>query len=208
MPRHLPKQARWEAELLLLDSTQLAVVQGPLQDAQRVAFAMADIATSARTLPQMVAHERQALGDLLTQERDATLQEIDRMRRDTLAAVESERQIVLEAMSQERSAVLGSLHDERLAATRDLQSEIRQAMLATDSITKHRTAEIVAASPQVIDHVFLRICQLLGAIAGVGLATLWWFSRNKRRAKLQLRGEENTDQALHVPLPSGSRRAA
>lgn len=168
---HLPKQARWQAELLLLDVTQLAVVQRPLQDFSQVSDAVSAIAGIVQVLPELVAREHQALESLVASERQETLHELERMRTATVAQLETERSIVLDALQQERAEVLHGLRGEREAATGDLNAELSRALAATDAITRQRVAEVLAQSPTLVDHFFKRLWQLCGVL-GLAIAIL------------------------------------
>ncbi len=204
---HLPKQARWEAELFVLDSTQLEVVRGPLQDFSRVSYAVAGIASAVQTLPQVVANEHRAMQELAEGERTAVLLAIERMRENTVEQLEGERAIVLDALRQERREVLGALQGERIAVTQQLSRELNQALQAADTITQERTAEIVAQSPDVIDHFFLRLGQLLGVLGLAALLSLWWISRN-RGARVRQNADTDVQELSLLPLPTSSQKAA
>ena len=180
---HLPKQARWEAELLLIDATQLGSLQRPLQDLTIAATAVSRIADTTQTLPQIVESERHAFGALLQEERKQILQEVDGMRAETLAKLGEERAIVLAAIGHERQAAFASLTEERLAVTNDLKDELSRALTATDAITKRRAMELVEQTPQVIDHFFWRAWQL--GLAVVVAAGLGWWHFHRRSAKTQ-----------------------
>ena len=65
---HLPKQARWEAELFMIEATQLATVQRPLLDLSLTADALSRIADTTQSLPQLIEQERRAPSTLPTDE--------------------------------------------------------------------------------------------------------------------------------------------
>ena len=179
--KHLPKQARWEAELFLIDSTQLAVIQRPLQDFSSAAGAVSRIAYVTEAIPSLVERERDALRDIVVDERQQTLRELDRMRAETLVQLEGERSVVLDALREERLAVLEALSGERIAVSRDLQTETTRALQATDVITRRRAEELVQQAPRLVDHFFWRAWQLGIAFAVVAAALAWLVLRAKRQ---------------------------
>lgn len=170
---HLPKQVRWEAQLLLVDTSQLGIVQQPLQDLATTAAAISQVSHLTNALPELVVRERQALETMVTAERQATLRDVDRMRMDTVARMETERDIVLDAIRRERIATMDALSNERQAFSHELQSVTQDALQSTDAITRQRTDELLQQAPHLIDHFFWRTWQL-SLLAIVILAIFGW----------------------------------
>lgn len=83
-----------------------------------------------------------------------TLLEVNRQRLETLTTVAQERAILLEAIASERATVLLAVSEER-----------RQVMRDVDSL---RT-RVVADEIRVIDHLVLRLAELLGVFLLLGL---------------------------------------
>jgi hypothetical protein len=181
---HLPKQARWEAELLLIDTIQQPFTQRPLQDLSQAAAAAAQIASLTEAIPQMVERERLALQGLVTSERRETIRELERMRRDTVLQLEGERAIVLDGVREERQAVLAALHDERIEISHEMNAELSRALQAADSITRQRAEELVQQTPAVIDHFFWRAGQLTLLLTAVA-SIVWFFWAQTRRQDTQ-----------------------
>jgi hypothetical protein len=158
---YLPKQARWESELLLMETSQQAFVQQPIRDFSLAAHSIAQIAHTSETLPQTIEHERAAFEQIVAQERETTLAEVERMRQETLAAV-----------TAERAAVLVAVHDERLAISRQLDEQVAKALVATDDLSRQRVDQLAAEAPAVIDHFFRRAVQFGGVLALLVIAYL------------------------------------
>ncbi len=137
---YLPKFARWQAQLLIMDDikgdedyeTVLSAVQ-QLQHLELVAAFLDDLDPLILELPDLVADERAAVLDALhsslretlsfvedqrttlmhedvRSEREAILAAVREERLAVLAAISDERRIVLEAISQERGAVFADLN--------------------------------------------------------------------------------------------------
>lgn len=177
---HLPKQARWEAELFLMDATGMSVVQQPLHDFSLATDAISRIARTTEAIPELVATERQALTQLVTHEREQTLRDLDRMREATLSKLADERSIMIDAMRSERSAAVDALRQERIAVTHTLNTELSRAFQATDSITQQRTTQLMQQAPKVIDHLVWRVVQLATTLILVGLIARWILVKPQR----------------------------
>ena len=161
---YLPKQARWEAQLLLLDTTQMSVVQQPLDQVSIAAQSVARMADTAESLPQLIESERRALRSIVQREREETLGEIEQMRRATVTQVQQEREVVLAAVTHERTAI-----------QQQLQAELTRTIAAADDISRHRVEQIADQMPAFIDHMFWRLCQLISGVVLVGI--LAWFGK-------------------------------
>lgn len=188
---HLPKQARWQSELFLIDATQMAEVQRPLQDLTLVAEAMSRIADTSQTVPLLIQDELKKLSALVTQERVQAMREVDSMRDETLAQLQRERAIILAAVGQEREASFASLRDERIAVTRDFKDEVSRAFEAADSITRKRTVEVMRQAPSMIDHFFWRAWQIgviFVVLVSIAAGIICW-----QIARLRLQRSKSTE---------------
>ena len=202
---HLPKQARWEAELFLLDTTQLTVLQRPLHDLSLGVEAVARIADTTQSLPKIVASERQALTALVTKERQDTMLELDAMRSATMSQIGVERSLILAAIRTEREASFVSLREERLAVAKDVHAEISRAIQATDTITSRRGSELIQQAPKVIDHFFWRAWQICLVFAFLGTILGWGLMR----ASSQMRNTQPTQENfISVAPPTLAMRTA
>lgn len=170
----LTKQARWQAELLLMDMVDPSDMQAGLATARALADSMNRVAPAVEHLPDWLARERAALSTALRQERKTVLEAID-----------AQRQATLDFLRQERMATIDELRSERLAIAAMLQSE-RQAIL--QAIDAQRTAtldELAAAGRGILhnasqrgealfDHLAVRFLQLLAVLlVAICIAVAW-----------------------------------
>jgi hypothetical protein len=196
----LPKHARWQSELFLLDSQNVPAVSRPVEALDSVALAAANLATTANTLPAIVAGEREALRQIVTDERTATLHEVDRMREATIADLQGERNLILDAVRSERQVLTETLSAEIAAVTRD-----------ADQITERRVEQWTANSRGLIDHTLTRLA-LPAAL--IGLTALLWSSRLVHRISRSGRRDERRSRretlAINPATPDddGHRAAA
>jgi hypothetical protein len=139
---YLPKQARWQAQLLLLDEGLEGI--GPavdnLQYLEMVAADIEHLTPMAESLPGLVTEERLAvlealdaqltrILDFVDQQRAVVMHEDLRAERQViLDAVRNERVAVLAAAAQERQTILEALHEERLATFEDLDTLVEKSV--------------------------------------------------------------------------------
>ncbi len=172
----LPKQARWQAELL----TE-RILSRP---------ALVGLTDMPRVLPELLADERAAVLDSLRTEREALLAAADAQRLDTLAFLRSEREAVLAAVDVQRQETLEFVRTEletllaRIDAQRDetvrtVQTELelirgwveaeRAATLADAGGTIARTGERLLSKAFLYALVLIAIpTVLLAAVLLIG----------------------------------------
>ena len=183
---HVPKQSRWEAELLLLDATDIETIAQPLAQFSTMANSVAQVTPIVTAVPQMVHHERHQLQQFVAQERLATMEQIARMREATMDDIE-----------RERIAVLGAVREERIAIGQHLDMGLTRALYAADEISRQRTDEIANHGEALIDHAFGRVQKILWLltlfVVAVGMLVLW-----RRPRTLQSPRREDDRQTIPV----------
>jgi hypothetical protein len=95
--------------------------------------------------------------EMIRRERVAMLEDIERQRRESIATLLEERATVLNALAAERAVVLAAIDGQRRLAMRDVDS---------------LRVRVIADEVRVVDHAFLRLAELIGALvllAGLGL---------------------------------------
>lgn len=153
------KQARWTAELALLD----AIGSGEVREA--VAGLEESIETLRRLadrLPAVIELERNALFGALAGEREATLTKIDAQRVDTLMTLARERQAVFDGIDEQREAILSLLRSEREAVLADVEGVVDRSLVSA------------------VDHAIWRLLQIGLAAALVVLPARWLWPRGRR----------------------------
>jgi len=180
---YLPKQARWQAELMVLDMVAGRDPGAVLDDLGSITRSMDRIAATVEAAPDIVAEEREAILRALQAERIIALQTFhdelmaayEFLSRERIAAfsegIASEREAALEALTRERIATVEAIHLERVAAMEDLEAIV--GGLAEDAMTR------------VVDHLFLRLIQLLVVVFVVAAIVGFLVVRgvSKRREK-------------------------
>ena len=153
---HLFRQARWEAELLMVDLPGEEVLQlaaravksseRAVDTIDRLAPALESAADAASNAPTLVTSERKAAVDAMREELTRTL-----------AFLQGERIASLQQISEERLAVLSQVTVERIAAIKELREVVVQERLAL-------SRDIEQAGLGLVDHAARRVTQLAAAI--------------------------------------------
>ncbi|MHA7632683.1 chemotaxis protein [Corallococcus sp. M7] len=149
----LPRQARWQAELVATDALHAPTVQAALTELGRTVDLLDRVGAVAANSPALIERERRAALDALHAER-MSLQEF----------VTSERQAVLADVGRERQAVVDALHAERVATLQQL-----------DGLARGWVDHAFDRLGPLVDRVFLWLT-LLTVLLGVGglLLTRAW----------------------------------
>jgi hypothetical protein len=199
----VPKQARWQAELLLLAATQdTGLLAEPLHNLGLASQAMDRLAASGETVPQLVERERNALHDIVRAERTETLAQLDQMRSDTLAA-----------LRVERAAILQSFQDERCSFNRDLDLTAERSIAGVDALIGRRAGELSQAAERVVELLWQRVIQwtvLVGLLVTGGMLIHYLCRRAvaARRKPFGMGEPSRVAAALGEQQASAHRRAA
>ena len=163
----LPKQARWQAELMVVE---LAGGRDPgvvFDNLEAITASIDRIAETVEAAPDLVTSEREAVLQALQQERIIALKTFQEefarayefISRERVAAftegIAAEREAALEALTRERIATLETIHEERVATLLELEAIV--GGLAEDAMTR------------TVDHIFVRVIQLFIVFAVVAL---------------------------------------
>lgn len=191
---YLPKQARWQAELLLSD----------LSGYPEISSATSALAVLSRAVDRTTG-SMEHMPELVGQAHQAVLADVDGQRLGLQDFLREERVQAMGSLDQERIATMTNMRGERLAATADLRAE-RQIVL--DALHKEQVAvmnELHAASETalkefdtkargLIDHFFLRALELL-LLTLVLCSLLAWFLLRRIIGRRGDRGERSYDRA-------------
>ena len=174
---YLPKQARWQAELLLSDLT----------DDPRISAAALNFAVLSRALDK-TSNTVDQMPELAGRARTAVLADVESQRLAAQSFLREERLQTLDALTQQRMEAVADLRGERLAATADLQGE-RQIVLnalhneevvATNdmhAISEKTLKDFDARSRGLIDHFFWRAVELMLITLVLWSLAVWFLSR-------------------------------
>jgi hypothetical protein len=190
---YAPKQARWQAELLLGDVTRDPQVSAALSNFVALSNTAAKASSNMDRMPELVG-----------QAREAVRADIEGQRLSVQAFVNEQRLQTLDALQQERIATIAALRGERLAATADMRGE-RQVVLdalhndevaAMNDVNAMRDKAIQdldARGRGLIDHFFIRALELM-LLAFVLCSPVLWMLLRRSPEKASKRGEKFLDR--------------
>ena len=191
---YLPKQARWQAELLLTDLTRNPQVETVATNFVVVSSALAKTSSTMEHMP-----------DLMTQTREAVKADVEGQRLAAQAFLREERVQTLDALRQERIATVAAMRSERLAATADFRGERQIVLDAVHNEEVALTNNLNAASDKaikdldangrgLIDHFFLRALELVLLTLALCSFVAWILVRRFAASRPD-RGERLHDRA-------------
>ena len=147
---HLPNQARWQAELLLMESNARGGIGVRVEELAMISESLERVIPIVEKSPEIISRERGTVLKALREERVATLESINEQRIATLESIDLQRVSTLEWFTQQRIATIAALRQERIDATKDIEA------------TSNRIIDTGFMSTEgLIDHFFLRTAQLL-----------------------------------------------
>jgi hypothetical protein len=171
----LPKQARWQAELLIADAEHEPVVAGVLGDVHALGATARTANGLLGDVPALVAGEGSPVRQLLAAERRAVLAGVHTQRLETLEYVTAERLAVLAAVREERLALVAALHQERIAT-----------LVEVDAIKTRAIDSGMVGLQGLVDYALLRVAAMLlvlmFAAAAMAVAA-YWLTLGRRTAR-------------------------
>ncbi|KPK04888.1 MAG: hypothetical protein AMS20_07915 [Gemmatimonas sp. SG8_28] len=139
---YLPKQIRWEVQLLTEDLLGGAKIDTALANFGSLTRSVERMTAVAESLPSLVYSERRAILDAVTAERIAVLR-----------AITTERTAALETVADELTRLLLTIHEERMGALQDAEGILVRAVEQSETTVN-----------AAIDHLIWRVAQLLAAL--------------------------------------------
>jgi hypothetical protein len=161
----LPKQARWQAQLLVwevLDDPQARLFLGNIDSIQRDVERIEDQFADIRDVLVDV-------DDILAGQRLAAFQQMN----DEILAL-------ADALARQREAIMALVDSGRVAVFEDVSAQRVAAMTELDSIVQHAVDQALRGSDRVIDHLFIRTIQLMAGLIVLGIIGLAILRRRSR----------------------------
>jgi hypothetical protein len=169
----IPKQARWQAEILYHEKQFDEVIETSLNDLGTVAESLHVMREVVDDIDTMIPREREAVIDAVRGERLETLDFIETF-------VAAERAVLFEEIAKERAVVLEAIRAERLETIDVLQQERAVILDEVEAFSDRMLDKTEVRIESSIDYLFYRLVQLL-AVAGVlGFVAAWVLLRTTR----------------------------
>ena len=190
---YLPKQIRWQAELLVSDLAGDRDFHAAARNFMVLTRALDKTSDNLDRMPEWTAKAR-----------DIAVGDVNNQRLALQSFLTQERIQAIEALSEQRVAATADLRAERLAATADLRGErqivldvIDQERIASmnnlQNLQKQTTDDLEVRSRRLIDHVFWRAIEFMLAALILSSLAAWFLMR--RYASGSLPGREHYDRA-------------
>ena len=180
----LPKEARWQAELLLNEVKTDATSQTLLEDVASLEAEIAAIGDEVVTLEGHIGEASRALveaEELLTTQRLAAVQALQAELAGLVARVTEERLALMSQVTGERNAILAGIREERIAALEAVTAERMAVMADIDELSRRLTDDGRTVAMAAVDRFFLRTVQLL-IVVTVLAAVVGFVLKRRRRA--------------------------
>jgi len=152
----LPQIARWQGEILLLQSEREFLTK-PVTNIDDIDKRLGTIDDNFATVtgfvtstPAIIAAERTLMLEALARERTTLLSEVDRQRVATLVS-----------LTAEREAILAAIADLRGATFTDLGTQTERSLDRMDKLSTATVQDVGRVSKDTIDHLFWRALELL-----------------------------------------------
>jgi len=182
---YAPKQARWQAELLLSDLRRDPQVSGAMSNLVVLSNAAAKASSNVDRMPELLRQTSQALNAsldgqrlstqaFLREERLETLDELQRQRLDTIAAMRGERLAATADIRVERQVVLDAIRNDESVALADVNALVEKA-----------TKDLDTHGRDLIDHFFRRALLLMLLFFSLFSLVAWILLRSVRKAQTQ-----------------------
>jgi hypothetical protein len=163
----MPRQVRWQTELLLTAAPGEAGVGSDLASLVELGSQLEQMMPILSQAPDLMVRERDAVLAALARERTIVLEALHRERIEFLADIDRERRDTLAHLVREREAVMGEfrmlLAAEREAALKSLDETSEKLLMAAEAAGGRLTVTALEGSKQVVDHFILRLAQLLAS---------------------------------------------
>lgn len=150
---HLPKQARWQAELLLEDPALDSRLSGVLDGVDGINTAATEIAAIVKRSPALDERLYEIVAEVIA----ALHKEIEAIS----AMVQSERQLILGKLPAEYEALFEHVTDQRLAALADVEAKIDEVIAEVDAIAGRTLADAEGLTRGTVDYAFERATPML-----------------------------------------------
>jgi len=158
---YLPKQARWQAELMLSDISRDPEFHVALSNLNVLSRSAAKASSDMDKIPDVVAHTREGVRADVEGQRLALQDFLRQERLETLTALQQERIATLEALRGERLAATGDLRGERQVVLQALRNHEEEIMNDLDTLSSRSIQDLDDRARRLIDHFFLRLLELM-----------------------------------------------
>jgi hypothetical protein len=174
---YLPKQARWQAELLLTDVTRDPEIKATLTNFSTFSGTLAKTSNAMDRVPQYMTQARAAMNSDVEGQRLAAQEFISRERVEFLNGIQRERVAVIASMRGERVAATSDLHNETENVLDALHKERVDALSDFNNVSEKAVKDFDEKGRSLIDHFFLRAFELVLITLALCFLVAWLLLR-------------------------------
>jgi len=150
---HLPKQARWQAQLLAAEMTTGLRLERTLDDVHDLGTVARQASGVLEGIPALLDAER----EIIAAERRAVLAGVDSQRLQTLAVLQ-------EYVTGERLALVAAVRDERVATIAAVDQERLATIAAVETMRKLTVDSSLNGLRDLVDYTIWRVAMLIAAL--------------------------------------------
>ena len=158
---YLPKQARWQAELLLTDFTHDPQISTAMSNFAVLSDSAAKASGNIDRLPALVDQTRKAFEANVDGERLSAQAFVREERLSTLFALQQERIATVDALHTERLATTAQIREEREAALKELRAQEIAVMNEFKVFSEKKIQDLDTRGRGLINFFFLRALELM-----------------------------------------------
>ena len=158
---YLPKQARWQAELLLTDFTHDPQISTALSNLTLLSTSVAKVSGNVDQMPELVDQTRKAFKADVDAERLSAQAFVQEERLTTLYALQQERIATIDAMHTERLATTAQIQEERKVALEELRGQEIAVMNEFKAFSEKAIQDLDTRGRSLINYFFLRALELM-----------------------------------------------
>ena len=170
---YLPKQARWQGELLLSDFTHDPQIGAALSNLALLSSSVEKASRNIEQLPEVVEQTRGALNAEIESQRLSAQNFFREERLTTLYALHQERIAAIDAMHNERLATTAEIREERRVALESLRGQEEAVMNEVEALSKKTIQDVDARSRRLINYFFVCALELILVILLLCSVLIW-----------------------------------
>ena len=158
---YLPKQARWQAELLLTDFTHDPQISSAFSNLAVLSDSVAKVSGNVDKMPELADQTRKAFVADVDAERLSAQAFVQEQRLTTLYALQQERIATIDAMHTERLATTAQIQEERKVALEELRGQEIAVMNEFKAFSEKAIQDLDTRGRSLINYFFLRALELM-----------------------------------------------
>ena len=158
---YLPKQARWQAELLLTDFTHDPQISTAMSDFAALSESAAKASGNIDRLPELVDQTRKAFEADVDGERLSAQAFVREERLSALYDLQEQRIATIDALHTERLATTAQIREEREAALKELRGQEIAVMNEFKAFSEKKIQDLDTRGRSLINFFFLRALELM-----------------------------------------------